>query len=86
MSDAALAAPASSSASPPRFVVTGQRARQMRVIPSDVLKRLYTRSDRAGFVQTAAHLAVLVAGRKVADGPPGSVLKDPEVERAYLGQ
>lgn len=62
MSDAALAAPASSSGVPPRFVVTGQRARQMRVIPADVLKRLYTRSDVHGLVQTAGHLAVLVAG------------------------
>ncbi len=31
-------------------------------------------------------IAVLVAGRKVADGPPDAVLEDPEVERAYLGQ
>ena len=44
------------------FVVTGQRARQMRVVPADVLKRLYTRSDRHGLVQTSAHLALLVAG------------------------
>ena len=31
-------------------------------------------------------IAVLVAGRKIADGPPGTVLHDPAVERAYLGQ
>jgi branched-chain amino acid transport system ATP-binding protein len=31
-------------------------------------------------------IAVLVAGRKIADGAPGAVLGNPEVERAYLGQ
>ena len=31
-------------------------------------------------------LVVLVSGRKVADGDPNDVVRDPEVERAYLGQ
>jgi branched-chain amino acid transport system ATP-binding protein len=31
-------------------------------------------------------LAVLVSGRKIADGDPQDVIRDPEVERAYLGQ
>ncbi|HEY6003799.1 MAG TPA: ABC transporter ATP-binding protein, partial [Anaeromyxobacter sp.] len=31
-------------------------------------------------------IAVLVAGRKIADGAPEAVLHNPEVERAYLGQ
>jgi fatty acid desaturase len=44
------------------FVVTGERARQMRVVPAEVLKRLSARSDRHGLGQTSAHLALLFAG------------------------
>ena len=31
-------------------------------------------------------LVVLVSGKKIADGKPEDVMRDPEVERAYLGQ
>jgi branched-chain amino acid transport system ATP-binding protein len=31
-------------------------------------------------------LVVLVSGKKTADGKPDEVMRDPEVERAYLGQ
>lgn len=31
-------------------------------------------------------LVVLVAGRKIADGAPDQVIRNPEVERAYLGE
>jgi len=31
-------------------------------------------------------LVVLVSGKKIADGAPDDVMRDPEVERAYLGQ
>jgi fatty acid desaturase len=44
------------------YIVTGERARQMRVVPAAVLKRLYMRSNKAGAIQTLAHLYLLVAG------------------------
>ena len=31
-------------------------------------------------------LVVLVSGQKIADGPPQDVIRNPEVERAYLGE
>ncbi len=34
----------------------------------------------------STRLAVLVAGQKIADGEPQEVVRNPEVERAYLGE
>ncbi len=34
----------------------------------------------------STRLAVLVAGHKIADGPPQEAIRNPEVERAYLGE
>jgi branched-chain amino acid transport system ATP-binding protein len=31
-------------------------------------------------------LIVLVSGKKIADGMPDTVIRDPAVERAYIGQ
>ncbi|MGZ5896149.1 MAG: ABC transporter ATP-binding protein [Xanthobacteraceae bacterium] len=36
-------------------------------------------------MQFSQRLIVLVSGKKIADGPPDDVIRDPEVERAYLG-
>ncbi len=37
-------------------------------------------------MQFSQRLVVLVAGRKIADGSPDQVIREPEVERAYLGE
>jgi len=36
-------------------------------------------------MQFSQRLVVLVSGKKIADGKPDEVIRDPEVERAYLG-
>jgi branched-chain amino acid transport system ATP-binding protein len=37
-------------------------------------------------ISFSQRVVVLVSGRKIADGAPQDVMRDPEVERAYLGQ
>jgi branched-chain amino acid transport system ATP-binding protein len=40
----------------------------------------------SAIMRFSQRLVVLVAGRKIADGPVDVVVKNPEVERAYLGE
>jgi branched-chain amino acid transport system ATP-binding protein len=63
---------------------------------NDIVALLITLNERGVTVILIEHimsavmrfsqrLVVLVSGKKIADGPPDDVIRDPEVERAYLG-
>jgi branched-chain amino acid transport system ATP-binding protein len=63
----------------------------------DIIKLLNRLSERGITIILIEHimravmsfsqrLVVLVSGKKIADGDPQDVIRDPEVERAYLGQ
>ena len=64
---------------------------------TDIVNLLITLNERgitviliehimSAVMQFSQRLVVLVSGKKIADGAPNIVIRDPEVERAYLGQ
>ena len=62
------------------------------IIPPDRLRALLIAEAELGerimraVMQFSQRLVVLVSGAKIADGLPEAVIRDPQVERAYLGQ
>ena len=64
------------------YQLTGQRARQMRVIPAAVLKKLYARSDAHGLMRTAVHAELLVAGGWLVMATRGSLWLAPAMRSA----
>jgi branched-chain amino acid transport system ATP-binding protein len=63
----------------------------------DILKLLFVLNEQGITIILIEHImravmafseriAVLVAGKKIADGPPQEVINNPEVVRAYLGE
>ncbi len=60
-------------AAPPAFAHSGKRARNLRLIEAEALRRLSQRSDAAGFLRLAVHAAAIGSGaalvRLSMDGP-----------------
>ena len=78
IADEALAGLSASEVDEVLAILLDMRSRGVAVILIEHIMRAVMRfSDR---------VAVLVAGRKIADGPPDRVLRDAAVERAYLGE
>ena len=82
----------------PRLLVSDEAMAGLSASEVDeVLEILFALADRGITVIMIEHimravlhfsqrLVVLVAGRKIADGHPQDVVRNPEVERAYLGE
>jgi branched-chain amino acid transport system ATP-binding protein len=85
-------------ASEPRLLIADEAMAGLSHGEVDDILALLLRMNQAGvtvimiehIMRAVLHfsqrLVVLVAGRKIADGAPQEVVRNPEVERAYLGE
>ncbi len=77
ISDEAMAGLSTAEVDDVLAILLGMKERGIAVIMIEHIMR--------AVVRFSERIAVLVAGRKIADGSPDEVLRNAEVERAYLG-
>jgi branched-chain amino acid transport system ATP-binding protein len=82
----------------PRLLIADEVMAGLSTTEVDEILALLLRLNEAGVsivmiehimyavMKFAQRICVLVAGRKIADGDPQAVIRDPEVEKAYLGE
>ena len=82
----------------PRLLIADEVMAGLSITEVDEILALLMRLNQSGVsivmiehimyavMKFAQRLCVLVAGRKIADGDPQTVVKNPEVEKAYLGE
>jgi branched-chain amino acid transport system ATP-binding protein len=82
----------------PRLLIADEVMAGLSTTEVDEILALLLRLNEAGVsvvmiehimyavMKFAQRLCVLVAGRKIADGDPQAVIRDPEVEKAYIGE
>jgi len=78
ISDEAMAGLSSNEIDEIITILLGMKERGIAVVMIEHIMR--------AVVHFSERVAVLVAGRKIADGKPDEVMRNPEVEKAYLGE
>jgi branched-chain amino acid transport system ATP-binding protein len=85
-------------AAEPRLLIADEAMAGLSHLEIDDILRLLQRLNEQGItiiliehimsavMSFSQRLVVLVSGKKIADGPPDQVVRNPEVVRAYLGQ